>query len=118
MTIAQIPLQVQKNIDLPIDAIADFCDRWQIVELALFGSVLRDDFRPDSDIDVLYLFANDHKFSLFDLVTMRDELQSLFRHKVDLISRKGIEASRNYLRKKEILSTAVTIYEKGHKLLA
>ncbi len=111
MPLAQLPNQVKKNIDLPIAEIALLCDRWQIDELALFGSVLREEFRPDSDIDILYLFAKDARRTLFDLVDIKDELEVIFRRKVDLISRKGIEGSRNYLRKQEILSTAITIYE-------
>jgi uncharacterized protein len=111
MPLIQLPTQVSLNVNLPIAEIAAFCDRRQIVEFALFGSVLRADFRPDSDIDVLYVFAKDANYSLFDLVDIQDELQAIFGRKVDLISRKGIEASRNYLRKREILSTAITIYE-------
>jgi uncharacterized protein len=111
MTLAPLSSQVSLNINLPIAEIARFCDRWQIIEFALFGSVLREDFRSDSDIDVLYVFAQDANHSLFDLVDIQDELQTIFGRKVDLISRKGIEASRNYLRKREILSTAITIYE-------
>lgn len=117
MSLAQVPAQVKKNIDLSIAVIADFCDRWQIIEFALFGSVLRDDFRPDSDIDILYLFAEEARHTLFDLVNIKDELEVIFGRKVDLISRKGIEASLNYLRKQEILSTAITIYEQRSALL-
>ncbi|MCA6471964.1 MAG: nucleotidyltransferase family protein [Chitinophagaceae bacterium] len=118
MPIAQLPLQVQQNIDLPLTEIGKFCDRWQIVEFALFGSVLRDDFRPDSDIDVLYIFSDQATHTLFDVVKMQEELQAIFGRKVDLISRKGIEASRNYLRKQNILSRAVIIYGKRDKLSA
>ena len=98
------------HIDLPMDAIRDFCQRWKIREFALFGSVLRDDFRPDSDIDVLGSFAEDAPWSLLDHVRMQDELSSLLGRKVDLISRRGIEQSENYLRKRAILSSAEVIY--------
>lgn len=118
MPIAELPPQIKQNIDLPIAEIVAFCDRWQIVEFALFGSVLRDDFRPDSDIDVLYIFSEQSTHTLFDVVTMQEELQAIFGRKVDLISRKGIEASRNYLRRQNILSNAVTIYGKRDKLPA
>jgi uncharacterized protein len=111
MTIAQIPPQVQQNIDLPLTEIADFCDRWQIVEFALFGSVLRDDFRPDSDVDVLISLSKQAKTTLFDLVRMQEELIAIFHREVDLVLRDGIEASRNHIRKRAILSSAVVVYE-------
>jgi uncharacterized protein len=97
-------------IDLPMDAIAEFCARWQVVEFALFGSVLRSDFRSDSDIDVIVQFHSDAHPTLFDLSYMEDELRILFQRDVDLVTRKGIETSRNYLRRKAILSSAQVIY--------
>ncbi|HIJ64461.1 MAG TPA: nucleotidyltransferase family protein [Candidatus Hydrogenedentes bacterium] len=96
--------------DIPKDQIRDFCGRWQVAELALFGSVLRDDFREDSDVDVLVTFAPDAERSLFDLVEMQEELETIFRHPEDLVSRGGIEASRNYLRREAILSSAEVVY--------
>ncbi len=99
------------KIELPTESIANFCQRWQIVELALFGSVLRDDFRiEDSDIDVLATFAPDTHWTLFDLVRMETELKQIFQRDVDLVSRRGIESSRNYLRRHEILSSAQVIH--------
>jgi hypothetical protein len=99
-----------KNIEIPIDKIADFCQRWKITELALFGSVLRDDFRSDSDVDILVTFDPDAHRTLFDMVDMQDELEAVFGRKVDLVSRRGIERSRNYLRRKAILNSAQIIY--------
>uniref|UniRef100_B8HST2 DNA polymerase beta domain protein region n=1 Tax=Cyanothece sp. (strain PCC 7425 / ATCC 29141) TaxID=395961 RepID=B8HST2_CYAP4 len=64
--------------------IAEFCQRWHIIEFALFGSVLRDDFRPDSDIDVLVTFSSNSSWSLFDWVDMKDELEALFGRRVDI----------------------------------
>jgi len=101
---------VPKNIQIPADRIVDFCRRWKITEFALFGSVLRDDFRPDSDIDVLVTFAPDADWSLFDHVTMQDELKAIFGRTVDLVSRRGLERSRNYIRRKAILKSAEAIY--------
>jgi predicted nucleotidyltransferase len=98
------------QIKLPMDAIAAFCARWQITEFALFGSVLRDDFGPDSDIDVLVTFASESKWSLFDLVYMENELEHIFERKVDLASRAGVEESMNYIRRKAILKSARVIY--------
>jgi predicted nucleotidyltransferase len=98
------------RIQLDMAGIAVFCRHWRISELALFGSVLRDDFRPDSDIDVLVTFAPDARWTLIDHVRMQDELTSLLGRKVDLISKRGIERSPNYLRRKAILSTAEVVY--------
>ena len=81
-----------------------------IREFSLFGSVLRDDFGPESDIDVLVSFAPGARWGLFDLVDTREELMSLFGHSVDLVSRRGIESSRNAVRREAILSTARPLY--------
>ncbi len=99
-----------KSLELPIEQIQAFCDRWQIVEFALFGSVLRDDFRPDSDIDVLVTFTPNAKRGLSETLQMRDELQALFDRRVDLIVRAAIERSENWLRRKNILESAQVIY--------
>ncbi len=92
----------------------DFCQRWQIVELAVFGSILRQDFRVDgsdpSDVDLLYSFAEDSHHSLLDTIQMQEELEHLCRRKVDLISKKGIQASRNWLRRQEILGSGMVLY--------
>jgi len=97
---------------IPIDRkkVADFCRRWKITEFALFGSVLRDDFRPDSDVDVLVTFAPDAEWSLFDHVDMEEELSAMLDRKVDLISRRAVERSDNWIRRKAILSTAEPVY--------
>jgi predicted nucleotidyltransferase len=94
----------------PPGAIEDFCRRWKIVELAVFGSVLRDDFRPDSDIDFLVRFAPDARWSLFDHARMERELEELLGREVDLVSRSAVERSRNWIRREEILGTARTLY--------
>ena len=73
--------------------------------------MLREDFRPDSDIDVLISFTPDNSWTLFDRVDMQDELTEIFGRKVDLVNKKGIEHSRNYLRKNNILSSTKVIYE-------
>jgi hypothetical protein len=100
----------QIKIEIPDKKIADFCRRWKITEFALFGSALRNDFRHDSDIDVLVSFAPDTAWGLFDHVTMQDELQAIFNCKVDLINRRAIERSRNPIRRKAILTSAEVIY--------
>ncbi len=100
------------NINLPMPQISEFCQRWQITELALFGSVLRDDFRPDSDIDCLVKFSDDAHWTLLHIGKMEDELKTIFQRDVDLVSRRGIESSRNYLRRKSILNSLETLYVK------
>ncbi|MGC1718597.1 MAG: nucleotidyltransferase domain-containing protein, partial [Isosphaeraceae bacterium] len=91
----------------------EFCRRWKIRELAVFGSFLRDDFRPGSDLDFLYTFAADVHWTLFDLVTMDQELSAIVRREVDLVSRSAVERSQNYVRRRHILSTAEPIYVEG-----
>jgi predicted nucleotidyltransferase len=98
------------NIAIPREAVQGFCQRWNISELALFGSVLRGDFRPDSDIDVLVRFAPDVRWTLLDFVQMRDELSEILGRKVDLVSRRAVEASQNPLRRRAILESAQVIY--------
>jgi predicted nucleotidyltransferase len=82
----------------------EFCRRWKIVELALFGSVLRKDFRPDSDVDVLVTFAPTAHPTLLDLAHMQTELKTLFGREVDLLTRRGVEASREPVGRQGIMS--------------
>jgi uncharacterized protein len=101
---------VHVNLELPRELIIEFCRRWEIVELALFGSVLREDFGRDSDLDVLVTFAPRSRWTLLDHVQMQEELKGIVGRPVDLVSRKGIERSRNALRKKAILNSAEVYY--------
>ena len=96
--------------DTSLDAIRTFCHEWGIIEFAFFGSVLRDDFRPDSDIDVLVQFREDVRYSLFDLVQMGDQLEQILGRSVDLLDRKAIEQSANYIRRTRILRSSEVIY--------
>ena len=100
------------NAQIPFDRdqVAAFCRRWKITNLSFFGSVLRDDFGPDSDVDVLVSFAPDAHWSLFDIVHMQEEIEEILGRQVDLVSRRAIEASRNYIRRKAILSSAEVVY--------
>lgn len=91
-------------------AIEEFCDRWQVEELALFGSILRDDFRPDSDIDILIRFKTERTPGLIGIVVLERELAQLLSRKVDLVSRTTIEETRNYIRRKAILGSAQVVY--------
>jgi uncharacterized protein len=98
------------HIHIDKQKIEEFCRHWRITEFAFFGSALRDDFRPDSDVDVLVTFAPDAGVSLFDMAHMQNELSQLLGRDVDLVSRRGIERSPNYLRRKSILSSLEVVY--------
>jgi uncharacterized protein len=87
--------------------VADLCRRWKVETLALFGSVLRDDFRPNSDVDVLVDFQRDAQWDLFDLVTLREELSALVGRPVDLVERQALV---NPFRRREILEHLETLY--------
>lgn len=100
------------NIGLDFDKqkLADFCREWQITELSLFGSVLREDFEEQSDIDVLVSFASEANVSLADLLKIEAQLADLFGRRVDLVTRRSVEASENYIRRNAILASAEPIY--------
>ena len=99
----------QTNLSLPRTEIIDFCRRHHIRKLALFGSVLRDDFGPDSDVDVLVEFEPGHTPG-FDFIEIQDELSTLFGRPVDLVTFQSVEQSRNCIRRRHILSSQQTIY--------
>ena len=98
------------KISISKEEIAAFCKRWQVTELALFGSVLRDDFGPKSDVDVLVRFGPRARHTLLDIAQMQDELSATLGREVDLIERVAVERSPNYIRRKAILQSAETIY--------
>ena len=97
-------------IEIDRDRIAEFCRKWRITEFCLFGSVLRDDFRPDSDVDVMISFAPETRRTLLDLAAMQEELEGILGRTVDLLTRRGVEQARNPLRRQEILASAESIY--------
>jgi predicted nucleotidyltransferase len=97
-------------MDIPRGRLARFCKRWHIAQVALFGSVLRDDFGPDSDVDVLVTFAPEAAWSFLDHLRMESELAALLDRDVDLFTRRAVERSQNPIRRQEILSTAEVIY--------
>lgn len=97
------------RISVDHEEIVAFCRRWKIAELSFFGSVLREDFGSDSDVDVLVSFLPDAEPTLFDMVRMQAELEELLGRHVDLVSRRGIESSRNYLRRDNILASALVL---------
>ena len=87
--------------------IAEFCRKWRVKELSIFGSALGEDFRPDSDVDVLVELLPDHGLSLYDWVDMIEELEAIFGRKVDLVAKGGL---KNPFRRREILRTAEVLY--------
>ncbi len=95
------------SVEIEKGKIAAFCRKWKITEFSLFGSVLRDDFRPDSDVDVLVTFAEDAPWSLFDMVDMQDELKEIFGREVDFVEKEGL---RNPFRRHHILKNREVIY--------
>ena len=99
-------------MNLPISQIEleAFCGRWKIVGLAAFGSVLREDFTKDSDVDLLVEFSHDASWSLLDHIRMEEELAGLLQRRVDLVSRRAIEQSRNPIRRRAILDSARALY--------
>lgn len=105
--VAALSPSVYERVAASPAQISDFCRRWQISELCLFGSILREDFATTSDVDVLVSFAPAAHPGLFDLVRMEEELAQLLGRKVDLITRHAVEQSDNWIRRNAILSTAI-----------
>ena len=100
------------NISIPYDQLANFCRQHHIYKLSLFGSALREDFRPDSDIDLLAAFEAGHEPTLTDLLTMEKELEGMFLRDVDFGDMESIAEDPNYIRRKRILNSAQVIYER------
>ena len=98
---------LMRNIEIPIEALQEFAEQWGIRSIALFGSVLRDDFDDESDVDVLISFHADNEADLFDLIEMKHRLQDIFGRSVDLVEQ---EALINPYRKEEILKHNRVIY--------
>ncbi len=104
---ADLEYVVNDRLKVSLDAIAQFCQRWNIIEFALFGSVLRDDFRPDSDVDVLVTYERSHRLTLSHLLGMQEEIEDLFQRSVDLVEKKQL---KNPYRRSNILKTYRVIY--------
>lgn len=106
---------IHRSIELPIEVdrerIEAFCRKWKIAELSLFGSVLRPwGFRPDSDVDFLATFEPENGWSLFDHIRMEEELAEIVGRRVEILTRPSIERSHNWIRRRNILDSAQTIY--------
>jgi uncharacterized protein len=104
---------IYDRLKLTPEHLADFCKQHHILELSLFGSILRDDFRADSDIDILVVFdrSANPRLSLMDLVGMEYQLEEMVGREVDLVEKRSIVDSDNWIRRKNILNTAQVIYE-------
>ncbi len=118
MELQAVKPEIYDRLTISPKQLSEFCQRRQISELALFGSILREDFRPDSDIDILVTFMPNIKLSLLDLVDMQYELENLAHRSVDLITKKSVINSTNWIRRKEILNTAQVLYESRSRLSA
>ena len=95
------------KIEIPKEKIEDFCRRWKIKEMAIFGSALRDDFGPESDIDLLVTFSEEARWTLFDWAEMIEELKKITGRDIDLVDRESI---RNPFRRRSILARMEAIY--------
>ena len=97
--------------ELNVESITHFCHSWKIKEFSLFGSYLRDDFTPQSDIDILIDLPQNHGLGLFEFVRMKEELEKMLGRKVDLLTKNSILKSKNSIRRDEILKSHKVIYE-------
>ncbi len=100
-------MRAHSSLTIPREALAEFCGRWKIVELALFGSAARGELRPDSDIDLMVTFAAEAAWSLFDLAGMQRELAEILGRDVDLVERGTI---RNPFRRRSVSRDLTVIY--------
>jgi uncharacterized protein len=106
----EFTVMMTQNLDLPMVEIKELCDRWKIVEFALFGSISRDDFQPTSDIDVLIAFAPNARKGLLSLSRIKHELEDLLGRDVDILTKQSIEQSHNLTRSRNILKSAQVLY--------
>lgn len=106
----QLNAKLQSRLGITPQQLGEFCQRWQVSELSLFGSILRDDFCMNSDIDILVSYQPTAKRGLFRKMSMKEELELLLNREVDLVSKKAIEQSRNWIRRQNIINSAEVIY--------
>jgi len=110
--------KIQDRLNVSIGELIKFCQQNQIEELSVFGSIIREDFTKTSDIDFLVVFNPQLKLSLMDLVRIQYQLEDKIGRKVDFIEKRSIEKSHNWIRRQNILDTAIIIYESGQILSA
>ncbi len=104
--------QIEKRLGITLNRLFLLCQKWGIREMALFGSVLREDFHKDSDLDFLISFESNVPQGLLTISKLKYELESLLNYPIDIAIKDSLKTSDNYIRSKEILTTAYTIYEK------
>ena len=105
--------KIQQRLNLSDQEIAAFCQQWGIRSLALFGSILRDDFSQGSDIDLLLTFQPQVRQGLLTLARIKHTLEAKLQRPVDIALKEAITNSDNWIRREEILGTAQTIYDQG-----
>ncbi len=98
------------QVAIPQQKLNALCQQWSIQKLEVFGSALRDDFRPDSDLDLLVTFDQAAQRSAFEHLEVQEALEELFERPVDLVSKRAVEESRNWIRRKAILEHTESIY--------
>lgn len=103
-------MPLSSGLEFDAARLAAYCERWKLAELAVFGSALRSDFRPDSDVDFLASFAEGADWSLFDHVAMAQELSQIVGRPVDLVNRRAVARSDNWIRRRAILESAEPVY--------
>lgn len=108
MTISQTVLYNRLGIEKP--ELVSFCQQWQVAELALFGSILTNNFGESSDIDLLVTYLPTAKRGLLKKIEMKEQLEKLTHRKIDLVSKKAVEKSRNWVRRSRILAAAEVFY--------
>jgi predicted nucleotidyltransferase len=104
-------IDLYKRLNAKPEQLTEICQQWQIVELALFGSILREDFNLNSDVDLLVSFAPQAKITFFDLDNIENQFSLLFKRPVDIVTKKAMEKSHNWIRQQNILGNAKIIYE-------
>ncbi len=103
-------MEKRLHIETPMDRIEAFCRKWRVQRMWLFGSALREDFGPESDVDVMVEFAPEARWSLLDLVGAEQELSAVMGRSVDLVERQCVEHSTNWIRRRHILENAEILY--------
>ncbi|MGI0482589.1 nucleotidyltransferase family protein [Geminocystis sp. CENA526] len=104
--------EIEKRLQISLNQLFDICQQWNIKEMALFGSVLRNDFNNESDVDFLISFQPNTPQGLLTMSQLKSQLESLLNYPVDIAIKDSLKDSDNWIRSKEILTTAQTIYEK------
>lgn len=95
---------------MPMPEIEAFCTKWKITEFSLFGSVMRDDFGPDSDVDVLVEFEKSAGWKLDQWFEMEEELSELLGHDIDILIHSEVKRMENWIRRKSILESCSRVY--------